>query len=68
MVVDAYGKGVGLKADLAWVPTEAQEGSQMAGKFEDAVQVQLDATTNPEGGNCLGKKVSPQRFPHFVLP
>jgi hypothetical protein len=37
MVDNAYGKGVGVKADLAWVPTEAQEGSQMEGNVEDVV-------------------------------
>ena len=58
MVVNAYGKGVGVKTDLAWIPTGAQEGSQTEGKAKATVKVQLDATTKPEGGNCQGKKVT----------
>jgi hypothetical protein len=37
MVVNAYGKGVGVEADLAWVPTGAQEGSQTEGNVKDTV-------------------------------
>jgi hypothetical protein len=68
MVINANWVGVQIKMDLVVPhagqvlggPHQSQETRSSWRGVDEATEKQFDATTNPKGGNCGGKKIWPQ--------